>query len=417
MTPTPLDRPPRIQPELPFGEIDIPKPPDKRTDGWMRVLQVALPTITILGYILMSAFGGMGRNPWFMIPMALSVVASVIFSLYTYQREKQEQARQARKYTARLVELNKAMLASHEQQRRFYTHNYPEVTTAFQLAETAYAEAKTPTHPLRSQARLWERRTEDGDFGVLRLGMGALPSTVVYSVQDADLFTDDPQLRAAMKLADDSRFVPDIPVILSLRPPPEKRKDDEPGEREEEAQAKEQQVVRTPHTHALALAGDRQAVYGYARALLSHFVVFHSPLDTRVYGVAQKDAEWRWATALPHSQGEHSAQWCFLNAPPDAEDEVISEDEEETPYTRFLEGIRRTLAQRKLQLEERDDNSQGGLSSQAATLPFLLLVVDLMDAAYHADSPLKEIEGDSALSILLENGGQLGAAVIFLTPD
>ncbi|MBK8796200.1 MAG: hypothetical protein IPM07_07390 [Anaerolineales bacterium] len=152
MTPTPIDRPPRIQPELPFGEIDIPKPPDKRTDGWMRVLQVALPTITILGYILMSAFGGMGRNPWFMIPMALSVVASVIFSLYTYQREKQEQARQARKYTARLVELNKAMLASHEQQRRFYTHNYPEVTTAFQLAETAYAEAKTPTHPLRSQA-------------------------------------------------------------------------------------------------------------------------------------------------------------------------------------------------------------------------------------------------------------------------
>jgi DNA segregation ATPase FtsK/SpoIIIE-like protein len=415
--PTPIDRPPRIQPELPFGEIDIPKPPDKRTDGWMRVLQVALPTITILGYILMSAFGGMGRNPWFMIPMALSVVASVIFSLYTYQREKQEQARQARKYTARLVELNKAMLASHEQQRRFYTHNYPEVTTAFHLAETAYAEAKNSPHLLRSQARLWERRTEDADFGVLRLGMGALPSTVVYAVQDADPFTDDPQLRAAMKVADDSRFVPDIPVILSLRQPPEERKDDEPGEREEEAQAKEQQVVRTPYTHALALAGDRQAVYGYARALLSHFVVFHSPLDTRVYGVAQKDAEWRWATALPHSQGEHTAQWCFLNAPPDAEDAVISEDEEETPYTRFLEGIRRTLAQRKLQLEERDDNSQGGLSNQAVTLPFLLLVVDLMDAAYHADSPLKEIEADSALSILLENGGQLGAAVIFLTPD
>jgi S-DNA-T family DNA segregation ATPase FtsK/SpoIIIE len=186
--PTPIDRPPRIQPELPFGEIDIPKPPDKRTDGWMRVLQVALPTITILGYILMSAFGGMGRNPWFMIPMALSVVASVIFSLYTYQREKQEQARQARIYNARLLEMNKEMLASHAQQRRFYAHNYPDATTAFQLAESAYAEARSTQHPLRSQARLWERRTEDGDFGVLRLGMGALPSTVVYNVQDADPF-------------------------------------------------------------------------------------------------------------------------------------------------------------------------------------------------------------------------------------
>lgn len=417
ITPTPIDRPPRIQPELPFGEIEIPQPPDKRTDGWMRVLQVALPTITILGYILMSAFGGMGRNPWFMIPMALSVVASVIFSLYTYQREKQEQARQARIYEARLLEMNKEMLASHEQQRRFYAHNYPDVNVAFQLADTALAEARSQTHPLRSQARLWERRTEDGDFGVLRLGMGTLPSTVIYSVQDADPFTDDPQLRAAMKLADDSRFVADIPVILTLRQPPEERKDEAPDEREEEAQAKAQQVVRTPYAHALALAGERAAVYGYARALLTHFTVFHSPLDTRIYGVAQKDAEWRWTTALPHSQGEHNAQWCFLDAPPDDEDEVVSEDEEETPYTRFLEGIRRTLAQRKLQLEERDDNSQGGLSNQAVTLPFLLLVVDLMDAAYAANSPLREIETDSALSLLLENGGQLGAAVIFLTPD
>jgi len=416
--PIPIDRPPRIQPELPFGEIDIPKPPEKRTDGWMRILQVALPAITIFGYILMSAFGGMGRNPWFMLPMALSVVASIFFSLYTFQREKKEQARQARIYAARLVELNKEMLAAHEQQRRFYAHNYPDVATAMQLVETARKEAERASHPLRSQARLWERRTEDEDFGVLRLGMGTLPSTVTYNVQDADPFTEDPQLRAAMKIADDSRFVPDIPVIISLRPPAEEQTDDEPGEREEEAQAKAQQVVRTPFAHAIAIAGERQAVYETARALLTHFTVFHSPLDAKVLGVAQKEQEWGWATQLPHSQGgEQENQWCFLDAAPDEEEAALREDEEETPYMRFLEDIRRTLAQRKLKLEERDDSNQSAVANKGVTLPFLLLTVDLLDAAYSADSPLKEIESDAAMSILLDAGGVLGAAAIFLVPD
>ncbi|HMR66785.1 MAG TPA: hypothetical protein PKE64_22475, partial [Anaerolineae bacterium] len=114
-----IDRPPRIQPELPFEEIPIPGPPDKDEEGYARLIQVGLPLITIIGYVLVSAMGT-GRSPWLMVPMALSVFASVGFSIYSYRKEKQRQAEIEQAYDDRLVELNKEMHNHHDQQRRFY---------------------------------------------------------------------------------------------------------------------------------------------------------------------------------------------------------------------------------------------------------------------------------------------------------
>ena len=70
-----IDRPPRIQPELPFDEIEIPSPPEKEEGGFTQLIQVALPMITIIGYVLIATMGGGGRSPFLLIPMALSVVA------------------------------------------------------------------------------------------------------------------------------------------------------------------------------------------------------------------------------------------------------------------------------------------------------------------------------------------------------
>ena len=76
-----IDRPPRIQPELPFDEIEIPSPPEKEEGGYTQLIQVGLPLITIMGYVLIATLGGSGRSPWLLIPMALSVVASTVFAL------------------------------------------------------------------------------------------------------------------------------------------------------------------------------------------------------------------------------------------------------------------------------------------------------------------------------------------------
>ena len=45
------NRPPRIQPELPYGDVTIPQPPASETGGRQQLIQVALPLITIIGYV------------------------------------------------------------------------------------------------------------------------------------------------------------------------------------------------------------------------------------------------------------------------------------------------------------------------------------------------------------------------------
>ncbi len=400
-----IDRPPRIQPELPFDEIEIPSPPEKDEQGFMQLIQVALPLLTIIGYVLIATVGGQGRSPLMLIPMALAVVASTVFSIYTYRKEQQRRAEIEQAYTDRLVELNKEMNQYQDQQRRFYRYNYPDRMTTFRIVQSAKSEVQKADRTLRSESRLWERRADDDDFGWVRLGMGTLPSTVQYVLGDVENF-DDPQVREAMKLEEDSKFVSDIPVVISLRKPPLEK-----GESEEE---EEEGDGRTPQTHALGIAGDRSSVYEYTRAMLAHFVVFHAPMDARMYVLATQKHEWAWTDFLPHTQDDEQNKFrCFVEEIKEETKEKAFDDDDEGVVAQFLEGIRKTLATRKIRLADRDNQESGG----DPTHPFLLVVIDLMDAIYDKNSPLDDLESDAAISILLEQGAALGAAVIFLVPE
>lgn len=396
---TTIDRPPRIQPELPAAEIDIPSPPDQQPDRRAQLIQIGLPLITIIGYVLISSMGGVGRSPLLMVPMALSVLASAGFAFYNHRRERQLQAARAKAYVARLTDMHRDMQVAHDQQRRFYTYNYPAIEELPRLVKASRDLTKTKPS-LRSEARLWERRTSDDDFGMVRLGMGTLPSTVVYKLSK-DISADDPQARAAVKLAESSRYVDDIPVVIALRQPPER--DDDAAR------------VQTSVTHALALAGDSAAVYAAARAMLGHLVVFHAPADLQLQVLASDEQPWKWAEKLPHCSGdEHHKPLCFVNQmQPPASDDGIFGDDIGTEYEQFLEQLRRQLAQRQLRLQKRE----GEESDASVTLPHLVLVVDLLEAAYNADSVLNKVETEAGISILIEQGLQLGASVIFLVPD
>ncbi len=402
-----IDRPPRIQPELPFGQVDIPKPPNRDTGGWQRLIQMALPMLTIIGYVGVMALARTGRSPWIMIPMALSVLASTGFAIYTYIQEKRKQEQLERDYLERLVELNKEMEESHDQQRRFYHYNYPDKDTLFRIVRNARAEAEKAHRTLRAETRLWERRVSDQDFGVIRLGIGTLPSTVQYVLGHVENF-DDPLLRDAMKLEEDSLYVDNIPVILSLRQPEKQPQD----ANSEEA---DPNVGRTPVVHALGIAGIPDAVYSFTRAVLAHFVTFHAPSDARLYVLASRKDPWAWTDVLPHAQeDEHQPQRLFIDQipPAPARQNGQTPGDEGGELEQFLENFRKILAQRRIRLEEREESGR-----EDPRHPFLLMVVDLMDAAYDEDNPLHELESDAAISILLEEGAALGASVIFLLPE
>lgn len=399
-----IDRPPRIQPELPFDEIEIPAPPDKEERGFAQLIQVSLPLITIIGYVLIATLGGTGRTPWLLIPMALAVVGSTIFSIYSYRKEKQRRAEIEKAYGDRLVELNEEMWQYQDMQRRFYRYNYPDKKIVFDIARKARAEVEKSKRTLRAETRLWERRVADDDFGVVRLGMGTLPSTVVYKLSEVDSF-EDPQVREAMKLEEDSRFVSDIPVIISLR---KTRQEDEEDEGPQ----------RTPVTHCLGIAGQQADVYKFTQALLAHFTVFHAPMDARLLLLAPYQESWVWAEDLPHCQESEQTEYlCFLDQ---VIDQKASEEEIKEAVAgrleQYLEGVRKILAQRKIRLQDQDEDGSKG----DPRLPFLLVVVDLLAMPFAEESPylqLNDLESDAAISILIEEGARLGAAIIFLVPE
>ena len=402
-----IDRPPRIQPELPLGEHQIPKPPTHPQSGNLLLIEIGLPLVTIIGYVFVSAFAGGSLG--LMIPMALSVVAAVAFSIYTIRQTKLKREQSDQAYANRLVELNKAVQTSHDLQRRFYRYNYPDVQGTARIVRQALHEARKSERTLRSESRLWERRTDDDDFGTVRLGVGTLPSTVVYRLGDIEEY-DNPQARAALKLESDARFVSEIPVIISLRPAaaPE---DDENKERRAM-----RELLRTPVAHSVGVAGDAGAVYSFARALIASYAVFHPPADARLYLLANQRREWAWTDTLPHCRGDDQNRFrCFVSEIKAQVGEKAFDDDDGGELEQYLEGLRKLLAQRKIRLQERE--GEEGADTGGPALPFLLLVVDLLDTTYDLASPLQNATADAALAFILEEGPALGAAVIFLVPE
>ncbi len=411
-----IDRPPRIQPELPVETIEIPNPPQAGQSSLAQLIQMGLPLLTMVAFTFMMFSGGRS-NPLMVVPMILMVLSSGGIAVYSYIKEKRDRALAEAAYNERLVEMNRDMHTYHDLQRRFYTYNYPDRGATTRIVRDARWEVEKGERTLRGNTRLWERRTSDEDFGVIRLGMGTLPSTVLYVLKSSDQ-QNDALTRAALKLQEDSRFVSEIPVILALRPPrkePVETSQDKP--QEEEAKAEAEHERRTPAVHALGIAGERACVYEFTRSLIAHYTVFHAPMDAQLYILAAKQDAWTWAEQLPHCRGDdNNRHTCFPEVPGTTDEETgkPEREAEEEPLPRFLEGIRKILAQRKLQLQETND--EGGARGDP-TLPLLLVIVDLLDADPTTNPAFKNLEGDAAISILVAEGGLLGAAVIFLVPE
>src|SRR3954452_2372169 len=117
-------RPPRIQPELPSGEQQLPMPPAPQGDR-QSLAQLGLPIITILGYVLVSGGRG-GSSLLFVLPMALSVMASTFLAFSQMRRTRKVDAEKQAVYTERLTDLRKELIAAHDKQREFYTYNHPD---------------------------------------------------------------------------------------------------------------------------------------------------------------------------------------------------------------------------------------------------------------------------------------------------
>ena len=121
-----IDRPPRIEPQLPSGLFTVPNPPDTKENTGQLMQQALLPAVMIMGYILASTLGGQKGGLFMMIPMGLSVVATISLALYSTMKDRKQREEAEAAYKRRISELRLKMESEHEQQRIYYFYNYPD---------------------------------------------------------------------------------------------------------------------------------------------------------------------------------------------------------------------------------------------------------------------------------------------------
>ena len=404
-----IDRPPRIEPELPSGIFEVPNPPDQPDKAGQMLQQAFLPMVMIMGYVITSLFGG-GRNIMMMIPMLLSVIATIVLAVYTNVQDKKHSEAADAAYKRRISELRREMESQHEQQRIYYYHNYPNPEKTLGIAADLDRPSDQREEEIRSGTRLWERRPKDHDFLYLRLGISTRQSTVIYKISASEK-TTHPLVREATRLAEDSRLLFDVPVTIPMLLPTDetekkkvenKKQDSSEDNTKEESQEAKGITIR----HSIGIVGNNtDKVYAYLRTMLVDFAAFHSPQDTMLYvaGTGPARNHWRWAYALPHCKEADKTETLLFE-----KDERPGENESDRMRL-YWKNIRTILERRRMRLQDKESGTD-------VKLPFILVVVDVRTPAPEW-SCLKDMEGEAAVSTILMDGQLLGAGIIFLVPD
>jgi DNA segregation ATPase FtsK/SpoIIIE, S-DNA-T family len=402
-----IDYPPRIEPQLPSGNFTIPNPPDTQTDFKQILQQAILPIVMIMGYIISTAFSK-NKNLLMMIPMLLSVIATISLSVYTNTKDRKQKEEAGDAYKRRISELRRKMESEQEQQRIYYYTNYPDPEKTLGIVADISRPAEEVEEGIRSGTRLWERRPKDHDFMFLRLGISTRQSTVTYKISENEK-TESPLMREAMRLAEDSRLLYNVPVTVPVffqvdEAEQKKVEAKQQGQGNEKEQTQEAKGITI--RHSIGITGkSEENVHAYLRTMLIDYATFQSPQDTMLYvaGTSETRQNWRWAYALPHCKASDKTETLFFE-----EDEKPKENESDRMRL-FWKNIRTILERRRMRLQDKESGAD-------VKLPFLLVVVDVTTPAPEW-SCLHDLESEAAISTILMDGQMLGAGIIFLVPD
>lgn len=269
---TSFNRPPRIQNGFRPVEIDIPAPPIKPDDVARNLLMALLPMSSFLvmglfyALIFSGSSGGLG---WlYAVPMLFIALFTFVISFITFGEQKHEQnqkwIKQIRDYHRLLDKKEARLLAARELQENLLNNKFERPHSLLQRAKDR-------------EITIWERRKEDQDFLVLRLGLGEIPSSVAIKPPDPDL--NSPDIRRAYNIYTEYKKIPNVPVIVDLQ-----------------------------KLGSIALVGSRSSTTALARSLIAQISVLNSPDDLHLYLFSSKIyyQTWMWMRWLPHTNLDHS---------------------------------------------------------------------------------------------------------------
>ncbi|MFF0338324.1 type VII secretion protein EccCa [Kribbella sp. NPDC004875] len=267
MSTTIVSRPPRRDgPALPTGDVTLDPPPALPQPAGKQLSQYVMMVPMLAGgaamALMYSTLGGGGRMSYIVGGLfGLSALGTAAVAFAGQGAPRREMARARRGYLRHLSQQRIRARRAVVQQRTALSYLHPEPTQLWTLVESY---------------RLWERRRNDADFAIVRVGTGAQPlATPIAPPDTAPLEELEPLSAGALR-----RFittystVPGLPVAMALR-----------------------------GFARVYVDGDPDRARSLARALVAQLATFHSPDDLLVAAVVGPDtrAEWEWLKWLPHA--------------------------------------------------------------------------------------------------------------------
>lgn len=208
------------------------------------------PPATSWIYIVLPMVAGLAmaavlKNPMYLMFAVLGPVTGIGGMVAGRRLHKKRQAAKRAKHEARLSDARAVHAGALTVELRERRRAQPDPASLVRVARG----------PRR---QLWERRTTDQDFLVLRVGLADQPSMI-----DTTGATAPPTM-----------VLPDVPVSVPL-----------------------------VEAGSVGVAGPRRQATGIARTLLFQVATLHSPSDVRIM-VLSPEAEWAWIRWLPHVRSD-----------------------------------------------------------------------------------------------------------------
>jgi DNA segregation ATPase FtsK/SpoIIIE, S-DNA-T family len=252
---------------VPSGEVILDPPPENPPPTNRRWAQMLMILPMIAGTMAMGLMMGMGaRGPIAYIAggmygASMLGMVAVQFVTQTTGPNKAEMIEARRQFMRTLSHLRAQVVKTITQQREALFYRHPDPDGLWSAV---------------GGARLWERRRDDGDFGVVRIGLGPQEiATPLIPPQTRPVDELEPLCAMALRrFVTTYSIVPDLPVAVALR-----------------------DFAR------IYVRGSDEPSRSLVRAIIAQYAAFHAP-DDAVVGFCVSDAErpfWEWAKWLPHA--------------------------------------------------------------------------------------------------------------------
>jgi S-DNA-T family DNA segregation ATPase FtsK/SpoIIIE len=238
-----FNRPPRLLPEHRKTEFSLPAVP-RRPD------KMPIPLLVVLAPMFMSGASFLlTKSPYTLLFAVMSPLMMIANFSSSRRMQKQQYTRQLAEYHEKLRRVEQDAFDSLLDERAARRRDCPDPASLLLFASGP-------------RSRLWERRPQDPDWLVVRVGTADVPSSV--TVKDSARLQHEGPLRWT---------APDVPAVLPLA-----------------------------KAGVVGIAGPTEMRHAVARSILSQLASLHSPANLRLAVIAAQDPDdlWSWVPWLPH---------------------------------------------------------------------------------------------------------------------